>query len=99
MSSDHTCVHIGDVRQELANVAMLAEIELRRPENVAKGGWEKCSLDWLIARAHQELDEVSQALEAGKDIGDEVGDVVAFMAMIYDNWVKAGRSPRTFDAG
>ena len=57
--------------------------------NSDKGGWQDCSLQYLINRLKQELGELERAIaknESKHRIVSEAADVANFSMMIADNY-------------
>ena len=55
--------------------------------NDHKGGWESCSIPWLLHRLHQELKELERAIQQGATAGtilSESADAGNFLMMIAD---------------
>ena len=57
--------------------------------NSHKGGWESCSISWLLLRAKQELGELRTAVERNaspEEVLSEAADVANFCMMIAENY-------------
>ena len=52
-------------------------------ENSSKGNWKDCPLDYLIARLHQEIDELDKADDS--ELLNEAADIANFLMMYCDN--------------
>ena len=61
-------------------------MEKRLQENDHKGGWLTCSLDYLLRRLREEVDELETSLSAyaDSDPTEEAADVSNFAMMIAD---------------
>jgi len=73
------------VREPVAWFAQRMEAKLR--ENDHKGGWENCSLDWLIERLFQEANELWRTINHPSTfemVIYEAADVANFAMMIAD---------------
>jgi len=60
-------------------------------ENYHKGGWDSCSVTWLLNRAKQELGELKNAVEAKRspeEVLSEAADVANFCMMIAENYAE-----------
>ena len=79
------------LRPEVAAFAMLMEEELRKHDD--RPGWKDCSPGWLMDRLHQELKELSSALnhDIAEAVPREAADVANFAMMIAD--VSGGLKP------
>jgi len=71
-------------------MAFAEAMELKLQRNDHKGGWDKCSLEWLYGRALEEMTELLQALktEDALHIQDEATDVSNIAMMIFCNAIK-----------
>jgi NTP pyrophosphatase (non-canonical NTP hydrolase) len=80
-----------ELRDEVAIFAQGMENKLR--QNDHKGGWENCSVEYLLNRVNEELLEVHKAIYRGKskeEVVGELADVANFLMMIGENYVKKG---------
>jgi NTP pyrophosphatase (non-canonical NTP hydrolase) len=81
-----------EIRQELSWFSEQMEMTLK--ENDHKGGWgsEQCSLDYLIERLKEEVNELIVATDSGKagveNVIRECADVANFAMMIADRFAK-----------
>jgi NTP pyrophosphatase (non-canonical NTP hydrolase) len=68
-------------------LAFAAAMESKLKENDWKGGWEDESLDYLLARLHDEMNELVAELHAADDksacVCEEAVDVGAFAMMLH----------------
>lgn len=78
------------IRDSVTQFAELMERVLR--ENDFKGGWERITPAQLINRLVDELDELVDAIHAGRtnDVIKEAVDVANFAMMLADNASKTG---------
>ena len=64
------------------------QMEAKLRENDHKGGWENCSLDWLVGRLYREAKElwieVDRVVPEPERIIREAADVANFAMMIAD---------------
>ena len=68
-------------------VAFADAMEARLRANDHKGGWQRCSIDWLLARLIQEAGELAEEVIAEiteKGVLYEAADVANFAMMIAD---------------
>lgn len=78
-----------EVRESVKWFAEQMESKLR--ENDKKGGWDNCNIYWLIKRINEETNELLNAVDLHRDLGDakeniirEAADVANFAMMIAD---------------
>jgi len=78
----------------LSVIRFAAAMEEKLTENDAKGGWQGCTLKWLLNRLRQETSELSNALDRAskstkaKDadaVLSEAADVANFAMMLAEN--------------
>jgi len=71
------------IRPEVMKFARAMEKKLR--ENDHKGGWEKCSEEYLIGRIKDETSELESALTM-QAVTSECVDIANFAMMISENF-------------
>lgn len=73
-------------RKVLVQFGELQELVLRGNDH--KGGWDGCSLSYLMTKLHEEVDELVVALGRGsrERVSREAVDVANVAMMIADNW-------------
>lgn len=72
--------------------AFVLVMQLKLYENEHKGGWQDCSMSYLLRRLQGELGEVKRAMKANKtpdEVDRECADVANFAMMIADNYREA----------
>lgn len=81
-----------ELRKEVQWFAEQMEEKLR--QNDYKGGWDKCSMQYLTMRLTQERKELNKLLKkknkSSEDITKECVDIANFAMMIADN-LKTGK--------
>lgn len=65
------------------------EMERKLIKNNDKGGWDKCSFEYLLLRLKEEVTEIEEAIKLERPIFsviEECADVANFSLMIADNY-------------
>lgn len=88
------------LREPVRWFAELMEVKLR--ENDHKGGWQDCSLDWLVERLYEEAKELWVEIDRVEPEADQIvreaTDVANFAMMIADNARRATSGEQKEDA-
>lgn len=77
-----------EVRKPLERFVQKMESVLRANDH--KGGWSRCSKQFLLDKLHEEVSELDQVIRNKPydrtALANEAADVANIAMMIYDNW-------------